>query len=127
MATTKSLKIRFSGYKFVSDGTTPTGANPYAGTWESKIYTKTFSIAEAKVNTDIPASGEMSQTIYDNCYNAAKAMLFDGVVDFGDITPVLVESNTVKGVGIAFADAINHPTNIEIYWETIEDVPITVA
>lgn len=123
----KTLKIRFSGYHFTPSGETPAAGSPYAGTWEAKVYTKTFSIAEAKVNTAIPTSGEMTQAIYDNCYNAAKSMLFDGVVDFGDITPVLVESNTVKGTGVAFADALSHPTQIEIFWETVEDVPITVA
>lgn len=124
----KTLKITFSGYHFTPGEMGEDGV--YDGEWDNKLITKTFSIPEDKVNPALVpnAQGKVTQAAFEAAYNNAQAMLFDGIFDMGDITPVLAsegeEGPEARGLAQMYAGAAEHPTAFEIYWEVVEDQPL---
>lgn len=127
----KTLKIAYSGYHFTPGTLGATGL--YAGEWDSKLVTKTFSIPESKVNPALVpnAQGKITEEAYNSAYANAEAIVFDGLFDMGEITPVRTvegeEGPDVVGLAQMFEGAAEHPTSVEIYWEVVEDQPLESA
>lgn len=127
----KTLKIAYTGYHFTPGEMGEDGV--YAGEWDDKLVSKIFSIPESKVNPALVPneSGKISSEAYAAAYANAKAIVYDGLFDMGELTPVLIASGSsgeyVQGLAQMFEGAVSHPTSIEIYWEVVEDQPLESA